>query len=234
MASIEDFNKENDMTNVIQVFNDNGKLYTTSRVIAEVLGREHRDVIRQIKNLNCSDNFRLRNFTQTYYSDSQGKKQPMYNITKDGATFLVMKSTGEKAGRFTEAILKRFNEMEEQIKSGHLSLSRETRQQTIYDVLKFIKPSRRVGNLTAPPKKVRRQLNVLIAEYSKFSKIFPQMLYSDLYKEFKIQKGFDLKQRAKKDKKKNPLDIAEDINVIDELYAVAFEMFEIKKEVACM
>jgi len=84
----------------------------TSLDIAETFGKEHKHVLRDIRELECSDEFRQSNFGLTYYSDMQNKKQPMYYITRDGFTLLVMGYTGEKAMRFKEAYIKQFNAME--------------------------------------------------------------------------------------------------------------------------
>lgn len=42
----------------------------------------------------------------------QRKKLPMYYMTKDGFTLLVMGYTGEKAMKFKEGYIKQFNAME--------------------------------------------------------------------------------------------------------------------------
>ena len=84
----------------------------TSLDIAETFGKEHKHVLRDIRELECSDEFRQSNSGLTYYSDMQNKKQPMYYITRDGFTLLVMGYTGEKAMRFKEAYIKQFNAME--------------------------------------------------------------------------------------------------------------------------
>lgn len=84
----------------------------TSLDIAETFGKEHKHVLRDIRGLECSDEFRQSNFGLTYYSDIQNKKQPMYYITRDGFTLLVMGYTGEKAMKFKEAYIKQFNAME--------------------------------------------------------------------------------------------------------------------------
>ena len=68
--------------------------------------------MRDIRELECSDEFRLGNFAESSYLNSQGKKQPMYLITRDGFTLLAMGYTGEKAMKFKEAYIKQFNAME--------------------------------------------------------------------------------------------------------------------------
>lgn len=80
--------------------------------VAETFGKRHDDVLKSIRNLECSEEFRLRNFAESSYMNSQNKKQPMYYITRDGFTLLAMGYTGEKAMKFKEAYIKQFNAME--------------------------------------------------------------------------------------------------------------------------
>lgn len=88
-----------------------------SRYVAECFEKRHDDVLKSIRNLDCSDEFRLRNFAESSYKNKQGKKQPCYCITRDGFVFLVMGYRGKKAAHFKEMYIRRFNEMEEHIKS---------------------------------------------------------------------------------------------------------------------
>ena len=72
----------------------------TSLDIAETFGKEHKNVLRDIKQLECSDEFGQLNFEPSSYINQQNKEQPMYFITRDGFTLLVMGYTGEKAMKF--------------------------------------------------------------------------------------------------------------------------------------
>ena len=91
-----------------------------SRFVAEAFGKEHKDVLKAIRNIldnsGFSEEFNQRNFAPVKYTDIKGEKRPCYVMTRDGFTALVMGFTGKKAGQFKEAYIKRFNEMEEQIK----------------------------------------------------------------------------------------------------------------------
>lgn len=80
--------------------------------VAETFEKEHRRVLQDIRELECSDEFREHNFVQSSYVNSQNKKQPMHLVTRDGFTLLAMGYTGEKAMRFKEAYIKQFNAME--------------------------------------------------------------------------------------------------------------------------
>lgn len=84
----------------------------TSLDIAETFGKRHDNVLKDIRELNCSEEFRLLNFKESIYFNEQNHKQPMYYITRDGFTLLAMGYTGEKAMKFKEAYIKQFNAME--------------------------------------------------------------------------------------------------------------------------
>lgn len=95
-----------------------GNPVTNSLIVAEIFGKNHQHVLRDIKELSCSDNFRQSNFGQSSYTNSQNKKQPMYVMTKDGFSFLVMGYTGEKAGQFKESFIEAFNQMEQKLRQS--------------------------------------------------------------------------------------------------------------------
>lgn len=84
----------------------------TSLDVAETFGKDHRHVLRDIRELGCSGEFRLSNFGQSSYINAQGKEQPMVLMTRDGFTLLAMGYTGELAMKFKEAYIKQFNAME--------------------------------------------------------------------------------------------------------------------------
>lgn len=88
--------------------------------VAQTFEKEHRRVLQDIRELECSDEFREHNFVQSYYTNSQNKKQPMYLVTRDGFTLLAMGYTGEKAMRFKEAYIKQFNAMEKALQGKML------------------------------------------------------------------------------------------------------------------
>lgn len=94
----------------------NGQPLTHSLKIAEHFGKNHKDVLRAIEQLDCSPAFRERNFAPTSASvpmPNGGHRQiPAYTITRDGFTFLVMGFTGKEAAQWKEAYIEAFNRME--------------------------------------------------------------------------------------------------------------------------
>ena len=95
---------------------------TTSLRVAEVFKKNHRDVLRAIKKLECSQEFTERNFALSEYIDKTGRKLPYYNITKDGFVFLAMGFTGKEAARFKEDYINAFNWMQENLVKRGMSL----------------------------------------------------------------------------------------------------------------
>ena len=83
--------------------------------VAETFEKSHDHVIRDIKKLGCSEEFRLSNFGEIFYEDGYGRKQKAYAMTRDGFTLLAMGYTGEKAMKFKEAYIKQFNAMEKML-----------------------------------------------------------------------------------------------------------------------
>ena len=98
-----------------------GKVVTTSLKIAEVFGREHRNILQAIYELECSEEFAALNFQRGTYADANNQERPMYEITKDGFAFLVFGFRGAKAAEFKEAYIEAFNRMEEALKQNTLT-----------------------------------------------------------------------------------------------------------------
>ena len=103
---------------------ENGTPMTTSLLVAEAFGKKHKNVLRDIDNLECSEEFLGLNFEpcmKIRELASGGKIQDRYfNITRDGFTFLAMGYTGKKAAEFKEKYIAAFNAMEQQLKQGAL------------------------------------------------------------------------------------------------------------------
>lgn len=104
---------------------ENEHAVTTSLRVAEVFGKQHKDVLRAVKSLDCSEEFHKRNFALMQKSIKIGngaeRKSPMYYITRDGFMFLVMGFTGKTAAKWKEAYIKAFNEMEAKIRAEQMA-----------------------------------------------------------------------------------------------------------------
>ena len=93
-----------------------GHPITTSLAVARVFGKQHKDVLRAIRDLDCPMEYRQRNFAPADYIDKNGDRQPMYELTRDGMVYLVMGFTGPQAARFKVAYIEAFNALEQALR----------------------------------------------------------------------------------------------------------------------
>ena len=105
----------------VSIHTINGKQVpaVTSLQIAEAFGKEHYNVIRDIRSiLNMDeDGFGALNFEVSSYLSEQNKEMPMYIMSRDGFVLLSMGFTGDKARAMKIAYIARFNEMEEELRN---------------------------------------------------------------------------------------------------------------------
>lgn len=90
------------------------RVAVTSLDIAETFGKEHYHVLEDIRTIQSgisSPEFSGL-FLQETYTASNGKKNPMFVMNRDGFTLLVMGYTGEAAMCYKLAYIKQFNAME--------------------------------------------------------------------------------------------------------------------------
>ncbi len=116
------------MNNLISkaVTEKKGQPVTTSRKIAKIFGKEHKDVLETIRNtitvLNETDdltaNFSAANFKEGFYK-SRGKQYPEYILNKEGFILVTMGYNGKKAMAFKVRYINQFNQMQEFIETLH-------------------------------------------------------------------------------------------------------------------
>lgn len=108
--------------NKLQIINKNGVEAVDSREVAEMTGKNHKELLRDIRNYaeiigNSNErNFALVDFfIPSTYTDSKGETRPCYLITKKGCDMVANKMTGEKGVLFTAAYVTAFEEMREKL-----------------------------------------------------------------------------------------------------------------------
>lgn len=98
-----------------------GQKYLDSREVAEMVGKEHNKLLRDIRvyitQLNASKVGHTDFFTESQYTDKSNRQKPCYLVTKKGCEFIAHKLTGVKGTEFTAKYINRFHEMEETIKT---------------------------------------------------------------------------------------------------------------------
>lgn len=86
--------------------------FADSRDVATFFRKQHKAVLRAIRDLGCSPEFRRCNFAPFKIKDLTGEATSHVEMTKDGFAFLAMGFTGVTAAPFKEAYIAKFNEME--------------------------------------------------------------------------------------------------------------------------
>lgn len=149
---------------------------TTSLQVAEVFGKNHRDVLRTIDDLKD-----VRNFTQMFSDgiepDSYGRDRRIYYMNRDGFTLLAMGFTGKKALDFKIKYIEAFNNMERTIKTTHAQLPSNP-----MDVLELIfeankNTDKKVDRIDKDVKYLKDNQRIDSAEYSYISKKVSKKVY---------------------------------------------------------
>ena len=84
------------MTNELGIIIENNRPVVSSRKVAEVFEKEHKNVIRDIKALDCGAEFAALNFEPGSYKDAQNQERPEYLMTRLGFSVLTMGFTDTK------------------------------------------------------------------------------------------------------------------------------------------
>jgi len=111
-----------EMENKLSVFQQGNQLYTDSREVAKMIGKDHRHLLRDIDGY-CAVLEKVTEpkiglsefFVKSTYKDSTGRTLPCYNITKKGCEFVANKLTGKKGIIFTAAYVDAFHYMEDKL-----------------------------------------------------------------------------------------------------------------------
>ena len=105
--------------NSLSIFQRNGQLYTDSREVAKMIGKDHahlmRDIDGYISTLGQSKIGFSNFFVKSTYTSAQNKKLPCYLITKKGCEFVANKLTGPKGVVFTAAYVNAFHYIEDKL-----------------------------------------------------------------------------------------------------------------------
>ena len=203
---------------LVMIDGKNTATYTTSLIVSEYFGKEHKNVIRDIENLDCSKEFCRLNFELAKYTDKQSKKRKYYKIKKDGLVFLIMGYRGDIASELKEKYIKQFNFMQHKLEKmstpefQQLRLTAKTSTETLHETIndKFIPYAIENGSKTYKNK--------------------PELAYTHFEKPINKSLGIAGKQRCYLDKKgQTILDLMNNsiICVIDELIEKGIDYHDI-------
>ena len=156
---------------------------TNSKLVAEVFGKEHRNVVRDIKNLiegGVLKNEQTPMFEETTYINEQNKQSyPMFIMNQDGFTLLAMGFNGKKAMEFKLKYIEAFNAMKRQIEQSKPSVP-----QTYLEALKsLVKAEEEKQQLALENKKQQEQILTISKTNmelgNKITEMLPKVSYYD-------------------------------------------------------
>ena len=109
------------MEDQLNVFMKGNNLYTDSRDVAKMIGKDHKHLLRDIDgyiNALRESKIGLSEFfvSSTYKVKGNNKTYPCYLITKKGCEFVANKLTGQKGILFTATYINAFHLMEDKLK----------------------------------------------------------------------------------------------------------------------
>jgi len=120
--------------NKLTVIKQNGGAYIDSREVAEAIGKNHKDLLRDIRGYTkILVKFNERNlapvdfFLENTYLDGKGEARPCFLLSKKGCELVANKLIGEKGVLFTAAYVSRFNEMETAEREAEIKANRTPR-----------------------------------------------------------------------------------------------------------
>jgi Rha family phage regulatory protein len=121
----------------LTIINQDGILLVDSREVAEMIGKEHKNLLRDIKGyievLEGSKLSSQKFFIYSTYKNSQNKEQPCYLLTRKGCDLVANKMTGEKGILFTAEYVTKFEEMEFSLTNPMSKLSKELKAIFVLD-----------------------------------------------------------------------------------------------------
>ena len=156
---------------------------TNSKLVAEVFGKEHRNVVRDIKNLiegGVLKNEQTQMFEETTYINEQNKQSyPMFIMNQDGFTLLAMGFNGKKAMEFKLKYIEAFNAMKRQIEQSKPSVP-----QNYLEALKsLVKAEEEKQQLALENKKQQEQILTISKTNmelgNKITEMLPKVSYYD-------------------------------------------------------
>ncbi|WP_332869702.1 Rha family transcriptional regulator [Clostridioides difficile] len=126
----------------LTVIKQNNKYLVESREVAELIEKDHNQLLRSIRGYISAlkqsaklhtDDF----FIESTYKNENNQKYPCYLLTKKGCDMVANKMTGEKGIIFTAIYVTKFEEMEQELKEQQPKLPttyKEALQQLLIEV----------------------------------------------------------------------------------------------------
>ncbi|HDR7490680.1 MULTISPECIES: ORF6C domain-containing protein [Bacillus] len=218
------------------VFESNGKIVTDSLTIASMFGKEHNNVLKDVRKQidYAGQEFGQVNFHQSTYINTQNKRMPKYDLTEEAFTLVAMSYNTKEAVQMKIKFIEEFKRMKQHIQNQQqlpkdpMSILKltfdvlEGQKQEIQDIKSDVKNLRENAPLYAiecdEVSKVVRKLGVLLLggkESNAYRDVsLRKKVYSDIYSQLHREFGIS----SYKAIKRHHLDRA--IQIINEEYSL--------------
>ncbi|PES11550.1 phage regulatory protein [Bacillus cereus] len=224
------------------VFESNGEIVTDSLTIASMFGKDHYNVLKDIRKQveYAGEEFGQVNFHESSYINSQNKRMPKYDLTEEAFTLVAMSYNTKEAVQMKIKFIEEFKRMKQHIQNQQqlpkdpMSILKltfdvlEGQKQEIQDIKSDVKDLRENAPLYAiecdEVSKAVRKLGVLLLG-GKDSNAYQDVslrkkLYSDIYSQLHREFGVN----SYKAIKRHHLDRA--IQIINEEYSIPIVLDE--------
>lgn len=201
--------------NSLNIINKNNQLLVESREVADLIEKEHDQLLRSIRGyikiLDQSAKLQTADFfIETTYKNNNNQSYPCYLLTKKGCDMVANKMTGEKGIIFTATYVSKFEEMEQKLKSQkeeyYKNLSTEMKailmhdlkiqdiQKDVYEVKEDLRYVKKITEKTTidyeQQETIREHVNsrateILGGKNSKAYEKLSKKVFSLLWKEYK-------------------------------------------------
>lgn len=159
--------------NELTIINYNGAEVVDSREVAEMTGRNHKELLRDIRNYaeilenSIERNFALNDFfIESNYKDSIGRTLPCFLLTKKGCDMVANKMTGEKGVLFTAAYVTAFEKMRKAVSQPQFSSLSPQLQALISIEMRQQEQERRMDELSSRFERHAKRMDNLAAAWS--------------------------------------------------------------------
>lgn len=235
--------------NELTIIENNGILVIDSREVAEMLGKRHSDLLRDIEKyietMKESQNAKLRSdnfFIESSYRSGTGKEYKCYLLTRKGCDMVANKTTGRDGIIFTAVYVEKFHDMESKLVQNYklpatykeallglvekieeneeLTRQLEYKEELIVGFIEDIDIYKKQAILN---RVVKHKGANFRDRWNELYRVFRETYHIDL----KARKeGYNLKQTRPKDRYKSVLEYAVGFDFIDDLYKVALKLYE--------
>jgi len=214
----------------------------TSVEIAEVTGKQHKDVLKSIRNMESSwEKVSGRKFALASYLDAQGKERPCYELTKRECLYVATKFNDEARARLVirwEQLEKeqqpKLSQLEILVMSAQSLLEQSRRLEKVEQRLDQMDQERaengklllevRLSDNKVPEITMRDHIRQLVNRYTAATNTDQRDVWHKIYDELYYKHHISIRSYKKRNSRQTNLDVAEEHNFLQPMYDIISNM----------